>query len=32
METCEGFKGNFWVHSTTLDVDCVGSTQSFYFP
>lgn len=22
METCESFKGNFWVHSTTLDVDC----------
>lgn len=28
METCEG---NFWVDSTTLDVECVGSTRAFIF-
>lgn len=25
-------KENFWAHSTTLDVDCVGSPRGFHFP
>lgn len=32
MEAYGSFKGNFWVHSTTLVVDSIGSTLGFHFP